>query len=144
MAPDPYPYGAIGFNMSPTKNASVNMSDWEGVCVTYSATKPLEFTLKSFLDGASSWYTLLLSGTMKTANLKFNTTTFSQPGWAVEQMIDYPSFSEALSSVEAIHFKFSNDEAGVSCPVSTGTFCSTGATNSVKIFKIGKYGTCGS
>ncbi|MBR2197673.1 MAG: hypothetical protein IJ909_04445 [Fibrobacter sp.] len=139
MAPHPYPYGAIGFNMSPTGGA-VDMSDWEGICVTYSATDPLELTLKSSLDGESSWYAPLLSASMKTVNLKFSATTFGQPTWSKS----YPSFSQALSMVEAIHFKYSNDESGVSCTVSTGSFCPTSAINSVKIFKIGKYGACGS
>jgi hypothetical protein len=139
MAPHPYPYGAIGFNMSPTGGA-VDMSDWEGICVTYSATDPLELTLKSSLDGESSWYAPLLSASMKTVNLKFSATTFGQPTWSKS----YPSFSQALSMVEAIHFKYSNDESGVSCAFENAIYCPTSAINSVKIFKIGKYGACGS
>lgn len=139
MAPHPYPYGAIGFNMSPTGGA-VDMSDWEGICVTYSATDPLELTLKSPLDGESSWYAPLLSASMKTVNLKFSATTFGQPTWSKS----YPSFSQAIASVEAIHFKYSNDESGVSCAFENSIYCPTSAINSVKIFKIGKYGACGS
>ena len=139
MAPHPYPYGAIGFNMSPTGGA-VDMSDWEGICVTYSATDPLELTLKSPLDGSSSWYAPLLSATMKTVDLKFTAAAFGQPTWATS----YPSLSQALSMVEAIHFKYSNDESGVSCAFENSIYCPTNAINSVKIFKIGKYGTCGS
>ena len=142
MESDPYPYGAIGFNMSPS-GQSVNMSDWEGMCVTYSATKPIAFTLKSFSDGRSSWYTKLPSATMKTVDIAFNTTTFHQPTWAIEQMISYPTFSGALSSVLAIHFKYSNDEAGVSCST-TSASCTTTSTNTIKIHKLGKYGACGS
>ena len=139
MAPHPYPYGAIGFNMSPT-GGTVDMSDWEGICVTYSATDPLELTLKSSLDGESSWYAPLLSASMKTVNLKFSATAFGQPTWSKS----YPSFSQAIASVEAIHFKYSNDESGVSCAFETSIYCPTSAINSVKIFKIGKYGACGS
>lgn len=139
MAPNPYPYGAIGFNMSPAGGA-VDMSDWEGICVTYSATDPLELTLKSSLDGESSWYAPLLSASMKTVNLKFSATAFGQPTWSKS----YPSFSQALSMVEAIHFKYSNDESGVSCAFENSIYCPTSAINSVKIFKIGKYGACGS
>ena len=140
MESDPYPYGAIGFNMSPSGN-SVKMSDWEGMCVTYSATKPVAFTLKSFSDGKSSWYTKLPSGTMKTMNLAFNTTTFHQPSWAIDQNLAYPTFSGALSSVLAIHFKYSNDEAGVTCS-RTSSSCVSASTNTIKIHKLGKYGAC--
>ena len=139
MAPHPYPYGAIGFNMSPT-GGTVDMSDWEGICVTYSATDPLELTLKSSLDGESSWYAPLLSASMKTVNLTFSATTFGQPTWSKS----YPSFSQAIASVEAIHFKYSNDESGVSCGFENPIYCPESAINSIKIFKIGKYGTCGS
>ena len=139
MAPDPYPYGAIGFNMAPA-GGTVDMSDWEGICVTYSATDPLELTLKSSLDGSSSWYAPLLSANMKTVNLKFSATAFGQPSWSTS----YPSFSQAIASVEAIHFKYSNDESGVSCAFENSIYCPTGAVNSIKIFKIGKYGACGS
>ena len=137
----PYPYAAIGFNMSPS-GTSVNMSDWEGMCVTYSATKKVAFTLKSFGDGRSSWYATLPSGTVKTVDLAFNTKTFHQPSWAIDQKISYPTFNGALSSVLAIHFKYSNDEAGVSCPVSLEGNCVTTSVNSIKIHKIGKYGAC--
>ena len=142
MEADPYPYGAIGFNMSPTGSA-VDMSGWEGMCVTYSATKPVAFTLKSSYDGRSSWYTKLPSGTVKTVNLAFTTTTFHQPTWAIEQSVIYPTFADAVSKVVAIHFKYSNDEAGVSCS-KTSASCTTTSTNTIKIHKLGKYGACGS
>ncbi len=138
----PYPYAAIGFNMSPNGSA-VDMSGWEGMCVTYSATKPVAFTLKSSYDGRSSWYTKLPSGTVKTVNLAFTTTTFHQPTWAIEQSVIYPTFANAVSKVVAIHFKYSNDEAGVSCST-TSASCTTTSINTIKIHKLGKYGACGS
>ena len=138
----PYPYAAIGFNMSPNGSA-VDMSSWEGMCVTYSATKPVAFTLKSSYDGRSSWYTKLPSGTVKTVNLAFTTTTFHQPTWAIEQSVIYPTFANAVSKVVAIHFKYSNDEAGVSCST-TSASCTTTSINTIKIHKLGKYGACGS
>jgi len=137
----PYPYAAIGFNMSPSGN-SVNMSDWQGMCVTYSATKKVAFTLKTFADGKSSWYATLPSGTVKTVDLAFNTTTFHQPSWAIDQNLAYPTFKNAVTSVLSIHFKYSNDEAGVSCPVSLEGNCVTTSVNTIKIHKIGKYGAC--
>lgn len=138
----PYPYGAIGFNLSPVGSA-VDMSSWEGMCVTYSATKPVAFTLKSSYDGRSSWYTKLPSATVKTLDIAFTTTVFHQPTWAIEQNVIYPTFANAKSKVVAIHFKYSNDEAGVSCS-KTAASCTTTSINSIKIHKLGKYGTCGS
>ena len=138
----PYPYGAIGFNLSPVGSA-VDMSDWEGICVTYSATKPVAFTLKSSYDGRSSWYTKLPSATVKTLDIAFTTTVFHQPTWAIEQSVIYPTFANAKSKVVAIHFKYSNDEAGVTCST-TSASCTTTSINSIKIHKLGKYGACGS
>lgn len=139
----PYPYAAIGFNMSPNGSA-VDMSSWEGMCVTYSATKPVAFTLKSSYDGRSSWYTKLPSGTVKTVNLAFTTTTFHQPTWAIEQSVIYPTFANAVSKVVAIHFKYSNDEAGLTCSFENPIYCNDESTNTIKIHKVGKYGACGS
>ena len=57
--------------------------------------------------------------------------------------------AEALKNVEALHFKYTNDEANVECDYEyyTPSECAlyvSSPTNTIKIYKIGKYGTCNS
>ena len=144
-APDPYPYVGFGFSFSPGgEDATVDISGWEGICVTYESTGKFEIAVKSPYDDGLSWYKLASKATTATTlNVAFSSLTRSK-------YAEYPlSRAEALKEASGIHFKYTNDESG------TGTVCKYGrdtamecdemdyiAWNTIKIYKIGKYGTC--
>lgn len=141
-APDPYPYAGFGFKWSPVDGETVDLSEWEGLCVTYSSSDNFEIALPATGDGGMAYYySAKKSSSPKTVNFTFSGLTRSQ--YATTTL----SKANALKNVEALHFKYTNDESGVDCYYEyyTASECSYlygSASNTIKIYKIGKYGTC--
>ncbi len=143
-APDPYPYAGFGFKWS-KDGSTVDLSGWTGICVTYQSTKPFEIALPATGDGGMAYYYPASSATSpKTVDIAFP-TSLTRSQYAKTSLTK----AEALKNVEALHFKYTNDEANVECdyeyyaPSECALYVSS-PTNTIKIYKIGKYGTCNS
>lgn len=142
-APDPYPYAGFGFKWSPVDGETVDLSGWEGLCVTYSSSGNFEIALPATGDGGMAYYYLAkTSSSPKTVNISFSSSLTRSP-YATTSL----QKANALKNVEALHFKYTNDESGVDCYYEyyTASECSYyygSASNTIKIYKIGKYGTC--
>jgi hypothetical protein len=147
-APNPYPYAGFGFNFSVNgEDETVDISDWEGICITYSATDNFEVAFQSPGDGGMSWYYPAgYSTSTKTVNISFSSgLTRSQYAPTT------PNKTTALKNVTSLQIKYSNDEAHMDqlCDKEyyTASECNSyssyfNADNTIKIYKIGKYGTC--
>ena len=148
LAPDPYPYAGFGFSWSPNGEAeSVDLSDWEGICMTYDATDYFEVAFQAEGDGGLSYYYLAApTSSAKTVNIAFSSLIRSE--YAKTTL----SKAEALGHATSFQIKYTNDETeGISYYCNrlygdTAARCNSAgisATNTINIYKIGKYGTCG-
>ena len=142
-APDPYPYAGFGFNWSAEgEGESVDLSDWTGVCLTYASTKSFELAFPAVGDGDFAYYyPVTYSSTPKTIDIPFSSLTRSQ--YATTSL----SRSTALKNVTALHIKYTNDETKVQCDrtyysASECRYYFNSYSNSIQIYRIGKYGTC--
>ena len=142
-APDPYPYAGFGFKWSPVDGETVDLSEWKGLCVTYSSSGNFEIALPATGDGGMAYYYLAkASSSPKTVNISFSSSLTRSP-YATTSL----QKASALKNVEALHFKYTNDESGVDCSYEdhTKSQCNlyyTSASTSIRIYKIGKYDTC--
>lgn len=144
-APNPYPYAALGFDWAPVKGQTVDLTTkMDGICVTYDSKSKFEIVFKSSKDGSTSWYYAAPEASnKKTVNISFSSgSSLKQPSWAVEQGVSYPTLANALANAEGLHFKYSNDEANVSCDEKYSISCYTTRSTQINIYKIGLYGTC--
>ncbi len=143
-APEPYPYAGFGFKWS-KDGKTVDLSSWNGICVTYQSSKAFEIALPATGDGGMAYYYPASSATSpKTVDIAFP-TSLTRSQYAKTSLTK----AEALKNVEALHFKYTNDEANVECDYEyyTPSECAlyvSSPTNTIKIYKIGKYGTCNS
>ena len=145
LAPNPYPYAGFGFSWSPNGEAeTVDLSDWEGICMIYEASDAFEVSLQAEGDGGFSWYyPASMSTSTKTINIDFASLTRSI--YADE---NFPK-TTALTKVTSLQIKYTNDEshADQDCDrrYNTASECNSygiTANNTIKIYRIGKYGTC--
>ena len=148
LAPDPYPYAGFGFSWSPNGEAeSVDLSEWEGICMTYDATNYFEVAFQAEGDGGLSYYYLASpSSSAKTVNIAFSALDRS-----IYAKTDLTK-AEALKHATSFQIKYTNDETeGIAYYCNrlygdTAARCnsaSISASNTINIYKIGKYGTCG-
>jgi len=142
-APDPYPYAGFGFNWSTDgDNESVDLSDWTGICITYESTKSFEVAIPAVGDGDFAYYyPVTYSSSPKTIDIPFSSLTRSQ--YATTSF----SRSSALKNATALHIKYTNDETKVQCDRTYYTASECGYyfnsySNSIQIYRIGKYGSC--
>ena len=142
-APDPYPYAGFGFNWSTDgENESVDLSDWTGICLTYESTKSFEVAIPAVGDGDFSYYyPVTYSSSPKTIDIPFSSLTRSK--YATTSF----SRSSALKNATALHIKYTNDETKVECDRTyySASECRSyfnSYSNSIQIYRIGKYGTC--
>lgn len=142
-APDPYPYAGFGFNWSPDgEGASVDLSDWTGICITYQSSKSFEIAFPAIGDGDFAYYyPAVSSSTPKTIDIPFSSLTRSK--YATTSL----TRSSALTKVTAMHIKYTNDETKVNCNYQYYTPSECGSiynsySNSIQIYRIGKYGSC--
>lgn len=136
MEPNLYPYAALGFNLHPKgDDYTVKLNNLsEGLCVTYTASDYVSIKLVStatLTDGVHYVYRLSPTTSKKTVNIAFS--SFKQPSWiTTSQKV---VISSALAATSAIQFSYSNDEAALSKSYPT-------SSNTVAIYKLGKYGMC--
>ena len=142
-APDPYPYAGFGFNWSTAgDNESVDLSDWTGICLTYESTKSFEVAIPAVGDGDFSYYyPVTYSSSPKTIDIPFSSLTRSK--YATTSF----SRTSALKNAIALHIKYTNDETKVECDrtyysASECRYYFNSYSNSIQIYRIGKYGTC--
>ena len=147
LAPDPYPYAGFGFSWSPNGEAeSVDLSDWEGICMIYDATDYFEVAFQAEGDGGLSYYYLASpSSSTKTINIAFSSLDRS-----IYAKTDLTK-AEALKHATSFQIKYTNDETdGIEYYCNrlygdTAARCNSSnisASNTINIYKIGKYGTC--
>lgn len=141
-APDPYPYGGFQFPLSPVEGGYTDLSSWTGVCVTYTATEPFAFALRSALtdlgDGMHWEASVPAASSVTTVEVDFGALTRSPYAKTVV------SRTAAIKKATGFQFAFRNDEADVECKATYASSCgSYGISNSIKLYKIGKSGTCG-
>ena len=112
--------------------------------MVYEASDAFEVSLQAEGDGGYSWYyPASMSSSTKTVNIDFASLTRSQYATA-----NYPR-STALTQVTSLQIKYTNDEshADQECDSRyyTASECNSygiSASNTIKIYRIGKYGTC--
>ena len=116
-----------------------------GICLEYTATRNFDVKLELNKNGDGRWvHTLAASSSRKVVNLKFNDTDFSQYDWQPE----YGSavFSDDIKKVIGLHFEYMSSQANSDitwCTEANASDCDSEIiTNTVKLYKLGKYGTC--
>ena len=158
FAPHPYPYGSVRFKLAPQGEADI--SDWKGICIKYSARNRFEFSFASALDyrldGASYGKTLgattsTVAGmdtTSRIVNIDFEPgASLDYPDWVVTKIATgelegyLPKMDEFKKRALAFQFRFSNDQANVTCSKSIYS-CTREYHAYFRIHKIGMYGTC--
>lgn len=158
FAPHPYPYGSVRFKLAPQGEADI--SDWKGICIKYSARNRFEFSFASALDyrldGASYGKTLgattsTVAGmdtTSRIVNIDFEPgKSLDYPDWVVTKIATgelegyLPKMDEFKKRALAFQFRFSNDQANVTCSKSIYS-CTREYHAFFRIHKIGMYGTC--
>jgi uncharacterized protein (TIGR02145 family) len=157
FAPAPYPYASVGFTLSPD-GKTVDISSWDGLCITYSTQNSVEVEFVSSVDAAidNASYRAILPGTLyiygeparvETVNLSFASEDFTRPDWLTTKLGQgtvsgpVPSLAETKKNMLGLRIKYSNDEAKASCTNGTD-LCPSEKIGSVRIFKIGLYGKC--
>ncbi len=147
IAPSPYPYAAFGFDWS--SNGSKGHADLTqlgtGICLEYSSTYDFDVKLSMNINGDGRWvHTLPASSSKKVVNLKFNDTDFTQYDWQEEK--GSTEFTDDIKKVEGLHFEFFSGQAEPNiegCNEADVSDCNTEIiTNTVKLYKLGKYGAC--
>lgn len=147
IEPNPYPYAAFGFNWSAdSENGNADLTQLgTGICLEYTATRNFDVKLELNKNGDGRWvHTLAASSSRKVVNLKFNDTDFSQYDWQPE----YGSavFSDDIKKVIGLHFEYMSSQANSDitwCTEANASDCDSEIiTNTVKLYKLGKYGTC--
>lgn len=122
-----YPYMGVGFVVADdSTRESGDITDWGGICVTYSADKPMRIAIhpkdsvQQLLD-YDDYRTELPPGTSKTMNVPWS--EFHQDGWG------HPyDQAKLLKQVETVIFVYQDGVWGESVNFS--------------ITKVGKFGTC--
>ena len=150
-APEVYPYAGFGFDLR-ANQAAMNIYDFSsGICVVYTATKKTALVVASKLtnaSGANFLYELAPTTSATTVNAHWD--SFVQPKFAIDQGLTEDQ-TEALTNAISIIFSFGNDEAGVTSSTACGgngtlarceSYAEANNTNTIQIFKIGKYGMC--
>ena len=142
-APNPYPYAGFGFMWSPVEGETVDLTELgNGLCVTYESTDDFEIALPAKGDGYYPYYYHASTATSpKTVNFYFSDLVRSN--YATTKL----TIADALANVKELQIKYSNDESGKDCNYeyyypSECNSRSITASNTIKIYRIGKYGTC--
>ena len=143
-APNPYPYGGFQFALSPADGGYVDLSSWGGVCVTYTSTEPFAFAVRSALtdltDGMHWEASVSPSTAVKTIEISFSKLTRSP---YAEAIVDR---ANAVKKATGFQIAYRNDEADITCPSAYDPedcdYMQYSASNHIKIYKIGKTGTC--
>lgn len=144
-APDPYPYAGFQFPLSPNAGGYTDLSSWDGVCITYSSTAKFAFAVRSYKTDAGDgmhWEAAVPAAiNPKTLEISFSNLTRSQYATTVV------SRAAAIQQVTGFQIAYRNDEANKTCSYTSyyPSQCNSmgiSASNSIKIYKIGKAGTC--
>lgn len=143
-APDPYPYATIGFDLVSNTGTTKNSIDirerfGSGICITYTSENRHTLNVESNASSANYSFTLLPASVKTTKNISW--ALFEQPDWAYDQLLDVPQ-STAFAKATAIQIQYNNDIAGVSCPIEIYPNCYRSKSSSIKIYKLGTYGSC--
>lgn len=143
-APGLYPYAGFGFDFAQDAEA-VDVTEWgSGFCVTYSSEMPFILTVPSKQtdrDAASYRYTLSASASKVTVDVAWS--SLSQPSWYKYSV----TRGAALANAYALQFQYTNDESGVTRNCEDDLSCykakaNSYGSNTVKIYKVGIYGSC--
>ncbi|MCQ2061059.1 MAG: hypothetical protein MJY47_05660 [Fibrobacter sp.] len=142
VAPDPYPYGGFSIPLVEDANsevASVLEIDDTGICVVYEADAQFRIGLTSPKNEDSGFYEYPLAATTKKKIVDIEWSDFKQASWAKTVKA-----STAMNAVTGIDFKYTNDDTSWSADLcSSAAYCSPAEySNTMKIYKVGKYGTC--
>ena len=141
---DPFPYSSFGFVLVDSVK-SVDVSSWEGGCFIYESSKNFEFFLSN--PGAGQWYwRVLVPASSEKSMFQFKWTDMKRQAWAENPI----GLEEALESVVALMFE-SNDSTFPYNGTDKRSVCKSAEEacepitleNTVKIYKIGKFGACG-
>jgi len=142
--PVPYPYGGFQFPLSTAAGGYSNLSTWTGLCITYTSTDKFAFSVRSAQtdlgDGMHWESTIPASSVISTAEILFSSLTRSMYATTVVTR------DAALQKVTGFQIAYRNDEAQITCPSGySTTTCNSqaySASNNIKVYKIGKAGTC--
>ena len=120
-----YPYMGVGFFVVDSESSG-DVTDWGGVCVSYTSDKPMRLALHPNDElqqamGYDDYRYNLKSGTNVTINIPWK--SFRQDGWGIAFDRD-----ELLTQLQSIVFVYQDMGSGI--------------TSSFNILKVGKLGTC--
>ena len=116
----------MGFNLVNGNNDPMDITDWKGICITYSATDRVDLQIKEpdkYISTGYDNYHVTLSKTSDLVTKNFRWADFEQYGWGTATEIE-----TVLQWAGSIHLYYQ-------APVNS--------INSFKITAFGKYGTCG-
>ena len=125
-----YPFGGLGFNLKNESQSPVNITDWDGMCVTYYATQPMYLEIHAANEERVTGYnnpkailpsSFEFSNKNLIADIDWNYFV-QEEGWG--EKVD---LSSVLEKAGSISFKFTGEQE---------------STNSFIIFAIGPKGTC--
>jgi endo-1,4-beta-D-glucanase Y len=107
-----YPYGGVSFDLTNNNGAAtgskatVDISDYTGITITYTSTKAIKLQLEgnADTDGANFFYTLPIAATQTTVTVLW--TQFAQPGWVSGAQIR----TKPLSNCCTIKFQYDTEQ----------------------------------
>jgi len=117
-----FPYTLVGFALYDADKKGADISDWNGLCVTYRATKKIQLTLV-YSDGSSindDYHIVELPATTTLTTVSYGWNSFAQQGFSVTPL----SVDDAVKDISFIRFLMNETD------------------NEFKIVSLGKAGSC--
>lgn len=136
------PYATIAFNLAPDESL-VDINSWKGLCMVYESTSAFDIFPGSPTEGQWHWRITAPKADKKSL-FQFTLDKLEAVSWETPPM----SLEESIAKTQAINF-----EVGASHTSGDVSYCYTvepedacgtiDVKNTIRIYKIGKYGACG-
>ena len=126
-----YAYAAFGFELTHGADAGgfvdLTTNFGKGICMEYSAVYDFDFKIHSNVSSDQFWYLVPASVTKNVINIDFKNDVYDY-----DWQENAGTINDMLKKASSFHFEFAPRHAGEY------------TTNIIKLYKIGKYGSCGS
>ena len=136
-----YPYSGMRVILDVDEN-TVDLSGWNGVCLVYSSTGDFQI----IPSGPDQWFwRMTVPQSEEKSTFQFKLHELKLVDWADGSA---PSLQEALKITRSLNFEFGDlnvkDKKKDACFVADKPCEEFSVENIIRIYKIGKYGSCGS
>lgn len=155
IVPSPYPYAAFGFDWaSAGLNGFADLTQLgDGLCIDYTAEKGFDVIFYVFQDQDRWQYTVPASSVRKVVDIKFGDVKASGSDKGDFFRYDWQSgdglpFKTVVKQVTGLHFETNGQHVGGLINWCTEDDLDAGVcekqivSNTIKLYKLGKYGAC--